>query len=292
MMHPQDKQYRDLALKVLTEGEQHGDRTGVGTYSLFGEQMRFDLRDGFPVLTTKKVHLKSVIAELLWMLSGDTNVRALQDQGVTIWDEWADENGDLGPVYGSQWRVWCGGALFCEDGHDYAGQKYVDQIAGVIKSIQENPNSRRHIVTAWNPAEVDECALPPCHCFFQFNVKGGFLDCQLYQRSADLFLGVPFNIASYALLMSMIARVTGLVPRHFVHTFGDVHIYKNHVEQVMEQIRRDSHGPMPQLILRSPEGPTPPCDLFDRNGALKWGAHNIQVLGYRPAPAIKAPVAV
>lgn len=282
MMHPQDEQYRDLAVKVLTEGEQHEDRTGVGTYSLFGEQMRFDLRDGFPVLTTKKVHLKSVIAELLWMLSGDTNVKALQDQGVTIWDEWADECGDLGPVYGAQWRTWGGGALFSE----------IDQIADVIKSIRENPNSRRHIVTAWNPTEVDECALPPCHCFFQFNVKGGFLDCQLYQRSADLFLGVPFNIASYALLMSMIAKVTGLTPRHFIHTFGDVHIYKNHVEQVMEQIRRDSHGPMPELILRSPDAPGAPYELLDRNGVLKWKAHNIQVLGYRPAPAIKAPVAV
>lgn len=221
------QQYLDLLGKIRTEGTFRGDRTGTGTQSLFGHQMRFDLSEGFPVLTTKKLHLKSIIIELLWFLAGDTNIKYLKDNGVRIWDEWADENGELGPVYGHQWRSWP-----TPDGGK------VDQIANLLHQIRDNPNSRRHIVCAWNVADVDQMALPPCHCLFQFYVADGKLSCQLYQRSADVFLGVPFNIASYALLTMMVAQVTGLEPGDFVHTFGDVHLYSNHQEQADEQLSR------------------------------------------------------
>ena len=219
--------YLSLLNRILTEGHQKGDRTGTGTLSVFGHQMRYDLQDGFPLLTTKKLHLKSIIYELLWFLRGDTNVRWLQDHGVRIWNEWADENGDLGPVYGHQWRSW----------PDYRGGT-IDQIAQVEEMIKRNPNSRRMLVTAWNPAEVEDMALPPCHCLFQFYVADGRLSLQLYQRSADTFLGVPFNIASYALLLQMMAQVTGLQPGEFVHTTGDTHLYLNHLEQARLQLSR------------------------------------------------------
>ncbi|MEH7103335.1 thymidylate synthase, partial [Bacillus velezensis] len=219
------KQYKDLCRHVLENGEKKGDRTGTGTISTFGYQMRFNLQEGFPMLTTKKLHFKSIAHELLWFLKGDTNVRYLQENGVRIWNEWADENGELGPVYGSQWRSWRG-----------ADGETIDQISRLIHDIKTNPNSRRLIVSAWNVGEIDHMALPPCHCLFQFYVADGKLSCQLYQRSADVFLGVPFNIASYALLTMMIAHVTGLEPGEFVHTFGDVHIYQNHVEQVNLQL--------------------------------------------------------
>lgn len=222
------RQYLDLLEKIRSEGTFRGDRTGTGTQSIFGHQMRFDLSQGFPVLTTKKLHLRSIIIELLWFLSGDTNVKYLKDNGVRIWDEWADKNGDLGPVYGHQWRSWP-----TPDGGK------VDQIANLLDQIRNNPNSRRHIVCAWNVADVDQMALPPCHCLFQFYVADGRLSCQLYQRSADVFLGVPFNIASYALLTMMMAQVTELEPGDFVHTFGDVHLYSNHMEQADEQLRRE-----------------------------------------------------
>ena len=221
------RQYLDLLQHVLDRGVDRGDRTGTGTRSVFGYQMRFDLADGFPVTTTKKLHLKSIIHELLWFLRGDTNVGYLHAHGVSIWDEWADENGDLGPVYGAQWRSW-------PDGRGGT----IDQIANVLKLIRTTPNSRRLIVSAWNPAEVDEMALPPCHCLFQFYVSEGRLSCQLYQRSADIFLGVPFNIASYALLTLMVAQVSGLRPGEFVHTLGDAHLYANHFEQAREQLSR------------------------------------------------------
>lgn len=229
------KQYKDLCRHVLENGEKKGDRTGTGTISTFGYQMRFNLQEGFPMLTTKKLHFKSIAHELLWFLKGDTNVRYLQDNGVRIWNEWADENGELGPVYGSQWRSWRG-----------ADGETIDQISRLIHDIKTNPNSRRLIVSAWNVGEIDHMALPPCHCLFQFYVADGKLSCQLYQRSADVFLGVPFNIASYALLTMMIAHVTGLEPGEFVHTFGDVHIYQNHVEQVNLQLTRDVR-PLPKL---------------------------------------------
>lgn len=219
--------YLSLLNRILTEGHQKGDRTGTGTLSVFGHQMRYDLQDGFPLLTTKKLHLKSIIYELLWFLRGDTNVRWLQAHGVRIWNEWADENGDLGPVYGHQWRSW----------PDYRGGT-IDQIAQVEEMIKRNPNSRRMLVTAWNPAEVEDMALPPCHCLFQFYVADGRLSLQLYQRSADTFLGVPFNIASYALLLQMMAQVTGLQPGEFVHTTGDTHLYLNHLEQARLQLSR------------------------------------------------------
>ncbi|HTN64152.1 MAG TPA: thymidylate synthase, partial [Devosia sp.] len=219
--------YLKLLSDILEHGTDRGDRTGTGTRSLFGYQMRFDLGQGFPLLTTKKLHIKSIVYELLWFIRGETNVRWLQERGVKIWDAWADENGDLGPVYGSQWRSW----PTPNGGH-------IDQIANVIESIRTKPDSRRHIVSAWNPAEVDEMALPPCHCLFQFYVANGKLSCQLYQRSADTFLGVPFNIASYALLTHMVAQVTGLGVGDFVHTFGDVHLYSNHFEQAREQLTR------------------------------------------------------
>ena len=221
------KQYLDLLQHVLDHGADRGDRTGTGTRSVFGHQMRFDLTRGFPVTTTKKLHLKSIIHELLWFLAGDTNVKYLHENGVTIWDEWADENGDLGPIYGSQWRSWP-----APDGRS------IDQITNLLRQIRTNPNSRRLIVSAWNPAEVDAMALPPCHCLFQFYVSEDRLSCQLYQRSADIFLGVPFNIASYALLTLMVAQVTGLKPGDFVHTLGDAHLYHNHFEQAREQLAR------------------------------------------------------
>ena len=222
------RQYLELLQKIMDTGVVKHDRTGVGTKSIFGHQMRFDLSEGFPLLTTKKVHLKSIIYELLWFISGDTNVRRLQEHNVTIWDEWADENGELGPVYGHQWRSWP-----APDG------RTIDQLSDVVRTIRENPDSRRMIVTAWNPGEIDRMALPPCHCLFQFYVAEGKLSCQLYQRSADTFLGVPFNIASYALLTMMIAQCCGLVPGEFIHTTGDTHIYLNHFDQVREQLSRE-----------------------------------------------------
>ena len=231
------KQYLDLLRHIRENGVMKEDRTGTGTQSVFGYQMRFDLSEGFPLLTTKKVHLKSIIYELLWFIAGDTNVKYLQDHGVTIWDEWADENGDLGPVYGHQWRSWP-----APEG------RVIDQLSMVIDTIRRNPDSRRMLVTAWNPAEVDKMALPPCHCLFQFYVADGKLSCQLYQRSADVFLGVPFNIASYALLTMMIAQVCGLKPGEFVHTTGDTHIYRNHFDQVATQLSREPR-PLPRMRL-------------------------------------------
>ena len=263
------KQYLDLLRHIRENGVMKEDRTGTGTQSVFGYQMRFDLSEGFPLLTTKKVHLKSIIYELLWFIAGDTNVKYLQDHGVTIWDEWADENGDLGPVYGHQWRSWP-----APDG------RVIDQLSMVIDTIRRNPDSRRMLVTAWNPAEVDKMALPPCHCLFQFYVADGKLSCQLYQRSADVFLGVPFNIASYALLTMMIAQVCGLQPGEFVHTTGDTHIYRNHFEQVATQLSRDPR-PLPRMRL-NPEVKS----LFD----FKYEDFTLE--GYDPWPAIKAPVAV
>ena len=263
------RQYLQLLNDVLTNGTDRPDRTGTGTRSLFGYQMRFDLGQGFPLLTTKKLHLKSIIYELLWFLRGETNVRYLQEHGVRIWDEWADENGDLGPVYGSQWRSW-------PDGKGGT----IDQIANVVHSIKTKPDSRRHIVSAWNPAEVDDMALPPCHCLFQFYVANGKLSCQLYQRSADVFLGVPFNIASYALLTEMMAQVTGLKPGEFIHSFGDVHLYANHFEQAREQLRRDPR-PLPRLTINP-----------DRRDIFGFEFEDFQITGYDPHAHIKAAVAV
>ncbi len=261
--------YLDLLTRILDEGTDKDDRTGTGTRSVFGHQLRFDLADGFPLVTTKKIHVRSVVHELLWFLRGDTNVRYLQENGVKIWDAWADDDGELGPVYGHQWRSWpdgCGGTI--------------DQIARVIESIRNNPDSRRHMVTAWNPADVDDMALPPCHCLFQFHVADGKLSCQLYQRSADAFLGVPFNIASYALLTHMVARVTRLAVGDFVHSFGDVHLYSNHLEQAREQISRTPRA-LPTLHLG---GSTD--DIF----AFKYD--DIAIEGYDPHPHIRAAVAV
>ena len=263
------KQYLDLLRHIRAHGVMKEDRTGTGTQSVFGYQMRFDLSEGFPLLTTKKVHLKSIIYELLWFIAGDTNVKYLQDHGVTIWDEWADADGNLGPVYGHQWRSWP-----TPDG------RALDQLSMVIDTIKRNPDSRRMLVTAWNPAEVDQMALPPCHCLFQFYVADGKLSCQLYQRSADVFLGVPFNIASYALLTMMIAQVCGLQPGEFVHTTGDTHIYRNHFEQVATQLSREPR-PLPRMRL-NPEVKS----LFD----FKYEDFTLE--GYDPWPAIKAPVAV
>ena len=263
------KQYLELLNHILEDGTVKMDRTGTGTKSVFGYQMRFNLKDGFPLLTTKKVHLKSIIHELLWFIKGDTNIKYLKDNGVSIWDEWADENGDLGPVYGHQWRSWP-----APDG------KSIDQLANVVETIQNNPNSRRMIVSAWNPGEVDQMALPPCHCLFQFYVADGKLSCQLYQRSADTFLGVPFNIASYALLTMMIAQVCGLEPGEFIHTTGDTHIYLNHMDQVHLQLSREPR-PLPRMIL-NPEVKS----LFD----FKYEDFTLE--GYDPWPGIKAPVAV
>ena len=263
------KQYLDLLRHIRSNGVLKEDRTGTGTQSVFGYQMRFDLQEGFPLLTTKKVHLKSIIYELLWFIAGDTNVKYLQDHGVTIWDEWADKNGDLGPVYGHQWRSWP-----TPDG------RAIDQLSMVIDTIRRNPDSRRMLVSAWNPAEVDRMALPPCHCLFQFYVADGRLSCQLYQRSADVFLGVPFNIASYALLTLMIAQVTGLEPGEFIHTTGDTHIYRNHFDQVALQLSREPR-PLPKMRL-NPDVKS----LFD------FRYEDFTLEGYDPWPAIKAPVAV
>lgn len=261
--------YLQLLDEVLHHGLDREDRTGVGTRSLFGRQMRFDLGQGFPLMTTKRIHIKSVIYELLWFLRGDTNIGWLRDRGVTIWDEWADEAGDLGPVYGHQWRSWRG-----------ADGSTIDQIAWVENEIRNNPQSRRLVVSAWNVAELDQMALPPCHVLFQFYVAGDRLSCQLYQRSADIFLGVPFNIASYALMTMMMAKVTGLKPGEFVHTLGDLHLYRNHFEQAREQLSRHPR-PLPKLQIRS----TPTSvDGFDFDDFV--------LEGYDPHPAIKAPVAV
>jgi thymidylate synthase len=274
--------YLDLLQKILDEGTRKPDRTGTGTISLFGHQMRFDLADGFPAVTTKKLHLRSIIHELLWFLSGDTNIRYLRDNGVSIWDEWATDTGELGPVYGAQWRNWI-----------KADGRLSDQIAQLLQDLRERPESRRHILSAWNPALLpDETrspvenaamglqALPPCHTMFQFHVAGGRLSCQLYQRSADVFLGVPFNIASYSLLTMMVAQVTGYEPGDFIHTFGDVHIYLNHLEQVDTQLGREPH-PLPRMKL-NPEI----TDLFD------FRYEDFELVDYRCHPAIRAPIAV
>jgi thymidylate synthase len=264
-----DRLYLDLLADIMANGVRREDRTGTGTLGVFGRQLRFDLAQGFPLLTTKKLHWKSIVVELLWFLRGDTNVRWLQERGVSIWNEWADpETGELGPVYGKQWRSWA-----APDGRS------VDQVARLLEGLKTNPNSRRHIVSAWNPAEVDDMALPPCHCLFQFFVAEGRLSCQLYQRSADVFLGVPFNIASYALLTHMVAQAVGLEPGEFVHTFGDAHLYLNHLEQAELQLSRDPR-PLPRLVLASK------TDLF------AFEVEDIVLEGYDPHPHIKAPVAV
>lgn len=263
------RQYLDLLDHIREVGTLKGDRTGTGTQSVFGYQMRFDLADGFPLVTTKKLHVKSIIHELLWFLAGDTNIGYLKENGVRIWDEWADENGDLGPVYGHQWRSWP-----TSDGGE------IDQIAALLKGIRNNPNSRRLIVSAWNVADVDSMALPPCHCLFQFYVAGGRLSCQLYQRSADIFLGVPFNIASYALLTHMIAHVSGLGVGDFVHTLGDAHLYLNHLEQARQQLQREPL-PLPRLWLNP--------DVKDLFG---FTFEDVRIDGYEAHPHIAAPVAV
>ncbi|MBR7126511.1 MAG: thymidylate synthase [Prevotella sp.] len=263
------KQYLSLLQRILDEGTVKTDRTGTGTKSIFGHQMRFDLNDGFPLLTTKKLHLKSIIHELLWFLRGDTNIAYLKANGVSIWDEWADENGDLGPVYGQQWRSW----------PDYEGGT-IDQISNVVEMIRHNPDSRRMIVSAWNPAEIEQMALPPCHCLFQFYVADGRLSLQLYQRSADTFLGVPFNIASYALLLIMMAQVTGLKAGEFIHTTGDTHLYLNHLEQARLQLTREPR-PLPKMLI-NPEV----SSIFD----FKY--EDFQLTDYNPHPHIKAAVSV
>lgn len=263
------KQYLDLMRTILDEGHYKADRTGTGTYSIFGYQMRFDLQKGFPLLTTKKLHLRSIIYELLWFLRGDTNIQYLHDHKVTIWDEWADERGDLGPVYGKQWRSW-----EAPDG------RVIDQITNLIEQLKRNPDSRRLIVSAWNPADVDQMALPPCHTMFQFYANNGQLSCQLYQRSADVFLGVPFNIASYALLTMMVAQVCGLKAKDFVHTFGDAHIYSNHVEQAKLQLSREPR-PLPQMRINP-----------DVKSIFDFQYEDFTLENYDPHPHIKADVAV
>jgi len=265
--HP-ERQYLGLLAEILENGVQRGDRTGTGTLGVFGRQMRFDLSKGFPLLTTKKLHRKSIILELLWFLRGETNVRWLQERGVSIWDDWADPAGELGPVYGKQWRSWA-----APDG------RVIDQIAGVVESLKTNPNSRRHIVSAWNPAEVEDMALPPCHCLFQFFVADGKLSCQLYQRSADVFLGVPFNIASYALLTLMMAKVTGYAPGEFVHTLGDAHLYLNHLDQAREQLGRTPY-------------PLPAMHIAEKPDLFAFAYEDFQLEGYRAHPKIEAPIAV
>ena len=261
--------YLDLLEHVMEHGTDRSDRTGTGTRSVFGHQMRFDLSKGFPLLTTKKLHLRSIIHELLWFIQGDTNISYLKENGVTIWDEWADENGDLGPVYGKQWRRW-----------QSADGQEIDQLSDLIEMIKTNPDSRRLMLSAWNPADVPNMALPPCHCLFQFHVANGKLSCQLYQRSADIFLGVPFNIASYALLTHMIAHVCQLEVGDFVHSLGDAHIYHNHFDQVKEQLQR-TPGPLPQLVFHNP-----PDKLEDFRFEM------IEIINYEAAPTIKAPIAV
>jgi thymidylate synthase len=263
------RQYLDLMRQVLNDGVRKNDRTGTGTLSLFGYQMRFDLADGFPLLTTKKLHLKSIIYELLWMLKGDTSVKYLNDHGVTIWDEWADETGDLGPVYGAQWRSWQG-----------ADGRAVDQITEVIERIKSNPDSRRHVVSAWNTSEIDQMSLPPCHALFQFHVAEGRLSCQLYQRSADVFLGVPFNIASYALLTMMMARATDLEPGEFVHSLGDAHLYLNHLEQAELQLDREPRS-LPKMDLN------PEVHMI-----LDFDYDDFILSEYDPHPHIRAPISV
>jgi len=263
------QQYLDLMRLVLNTGSEKIDRTGVGTLSIFGHQMRFNLEDGFPMLTTKKLHLKSIIHELIWFLNGDTNITYLNQHGVRIWNEWADENGELGPVYGEQWRSWPAG-----DGET------IDQIVNLVSGLKDNPDSRRHLVTAWNPSVLKEMALPPCHCLFQFYVADGKLSCQLYQRSADIFLGVPFNIASYALLTLMLAQVTNYSPGEFIHTMGDAHIYKNHLTQVRKQLARQ-----PKSLPRMQLNPNVK-DIFD------FSYEDFTIMNYDPAPHIAAEVAV
>jgi thymidylate synthase len=265
--HP-ERQYLDLLSDILANGVQRGDRTGTGTLGVFGRQMRFDLAKGFPLLTTKKLHRKSIILELLWFLRGDTNVRWLQERGVSIWDEWAAPDGELGPVYGKQWRSWT-----APDG------RVIDQISAVVESLKTTPYSRRHIVSAWNPADVDDMALPPCHCLFQFFVAEGKLSCQLYQRSADVFLGVPFNIASYALLTMMVAKVTGLEPGEFVHTLGDAHLYLNHLDQAKEQIGRE---PLPLPLM----------EIADKRDLFAFEYEDFKLRGYKAHEKIAAPIAV
>ena len=263
------RQYLYLLQRVLDDGVERGDRTGTGTRSVFGHQMRFDLAQGFPMLTTKKLHLKSIIHELLWFLSGDTNIAYLKENGVSIWNEWADENGDLGPVYGRQWRSWQ-----TPDG------RHIDQISQLVAQLKANPNSRRHLVTAWNPSDVDDMALPPCHCLFQFYVADGKLSCQLYQRSADIFLGVPFNIASYALLTLMLAQVCDLEAGDFVHTLGDAHLYLNHLEQTRLQLER-TPGALPRLQINA-----------DKKDIFGFVFDDFALLDYHPQAHISAPVAV
>ena len=263
------KQYLTFLQHVYDHGLVRTDRTGVGTKSVFGYQMRFDLAEGFPVLTTKKLHLKSIIHELLWFLKGETNIAYLKDNGVSIWDEWADENGDLGPVYGAQWRSWPG-----------PGGEKIDQIAALLEEIKVRPHSRRLVVSAWNPAEIGDMALPPCHCLFQFHVGDGRLSCQLYQRSADIFLGVPFNIASYALLTMMIAQVTGYEPGEFVHTFGDAHLYLNHLSQAEEQLKRRPKS-LPRMEINT-----------DVKNLFAFRYEDFKLIGYEAEPTIKAPIAV
>ena len=262
-------QYLDLLAKVLETGVDRGDRTGTGTRAVFGHQMRFDLASGFPLLTTKKLHVRSIIHELLWFVSGDTNIHYLKENGVSIWDEWADEKGELGPVYGKQWRHWQ-----TPDGHE------IDQLAELIDMIKTNPDSRRLLLTAWNPADVAKMALPPCHCLFQFHVSNGYLSCQLYQRSADIFLGVPFNIASYSLLTHMIARICGLQAGEFVHVLGDAHLYSNHFDQAREQMSRKP-SELPQLVIhRTPER------------IEEFRFEDFEITGYDAHPHIAAPIAV
>ncbi len=263
------KQYLDLLKYILDKGIEKEDRTGTGTISIFGYQMRFNLEEGFPLLTTKKLHLKSIIYELLWFIRGDTNIKYLKEHGVSIWDEWADENGDLGPIYGYQWRSW----------PSYDGG-HIDQLSRVINGIKNNPHSRRHIVSAWNVADIDKMALPPCHCLFQFYVANDRLSCQLYQRSGDVFLGVPFNIASYSLLLMMVAKVCGLKPGEFIHTLGDAHIYLNHLDQVKLQLTRQPRK-LPQMIINR-----------DVDSILDFKYEDFKLIDYNPHPHIKGEVSV
>ncbi|PVM93091.1 thymidylate synthase [Caulobacter radicis] len=265
--HP-ERQYLALLADILDNGVERGDRTGTGTKGVFGRQIRFDLAKGFPVLTTKKLHLRSIIIELLWFLKGETNIAYLKDNGVRIWDEWADENGELGPVYGKQWRSWAA-----------PNGQSIDQIVNLVEGLKTNPNSRRHIVSAWNPADVEDMALPPCHCLFQFFVADGKLSCQLYQRSADVFLGVPFNIASYALLTLMVAKVVGLQPGEFVHTFGDAHLYLNHLDQAREQLTREPYA-------------FPTMKIADKADLFAFEYEDFTLEGYEAHPHIKAAVSV